>query len=177
MSGKPSRTLSTFLGENDTVAPVMVQVRRNAHLQKLFAEALDACGRDDLIASSRVASVSGTTLVVAAASAASAAILKQMWPRLTEYFRQALHQGSTRKSENQMQEQEVTAIRVVLQPDPAWWKPAAPPRRTVSRDRAPMGDSALAALADRLGDSPLKQSLAKIALRRKQALTGRVKKS
>jgi hypothetical protein len=177
MSGKPSRPLATFLGENDTVAPVMAQVRRNAHVQKLFAEALDTCGRSDLIASSRVASISGTTLVVAAASAASAAILKQMLPRLTENLRLTMGAEAGQKSENQMQEQQVTGIRVVLQPDPTWWKPAPPPRRVKVLDRVPMDDSALAALTDQLADSPLKKSLAKIALKRKQALTGKAKKA
>ena len=163
MTARQSKPLSTLLAESAAEAPVLAQVRRHSQLQKLFVEALGACDRGDLIASSRVASSSGTTLVIAAANAASAAVLKQMSPRLAEHFRQA----ASRKSETQGRE--VTVIRVVLQPDPALWVVAPPPRRRVVYERASMDSATLTKLTERLSDSPLKQTLEKISTRRKQA--------
>lgn len=177
MTPRTAKPLATFLTETGTETPVVARVRQHAHLQNRFVAALRAVGRGDLTAHTRVATLDGTTLVVAAANAACAAILKQLVPRvmqkISEDSRLETTDAAARKSENQMQEQEVTAIRVVLQPDPGAWKVATPPPPKPRLGRNPMDDSALAALAESLADSPLKDTLTKIQQKRKQALTNR----
>lgn len=126
-----------------------------SRLQKTFADTLPA----SLRTSSRVAAVEGTTLIVAATNGAAAALLKQMVPRLVARFQ-----------ENQMQEQEVTAIRVIVQPD-ATGETGSPRRRKGTDASAPMADAALETLAGALSDSPLKDTVTKLQKKRERALT------
>ena len=95
---KPIRTL---IAENESIAPMLRQLRIIARLQKTYADTVPT-SLNDL---SRIAAMEGSTIIVAAANGHAATILKQMLPRLLQQFR-----------ENQKQEQEVTAIRVIVQP-------------------------------------------------------------
>jgi hypothetical protein len=91
-----------------------------------------------------------------------AAKLKQMLPRLLEKFRQ-----------NKKQEQEVTVISVLVQPD--FFQPEPAPRTGPPRE--PMPTAMLAELAESLEDSPLKTTVEKIRKRRERALTSAARKT
>jgi hypothetical protein len=151
-SFKPIRTL---VAENEAMEPILGRLAVISRLQKTFADTLPP----SLRLSSRVAAVEGTTLIVAATNGAAAALLKQMVPRLVERFQ-----------ENQMQEQEVTAIRVIVQPEATAETGRVMPRRKAAGNVAPMADAALNTLADTLSDSPLKETLTKIQKKRERTL-------
>jgi hypothetical protein len=158
-SFKPIRTL---VAENEAMEPIMGRLAVISRLQKTFADTLPA----SLRTSSRVAAVEGTTLIVAATNGAAAALLKQMVPRLV-----------TRFQENQMQEQEVTAIRVIVQPDATAETGAAQRRRKGAESAAPMADAALDKLGSALSDSPLKDTVTKLQKKRERALTKKTRLS
>ncbi len=101
-------------------------------------------------------------MIIAAANGAVAAKLKQMLPRLLEKFRQ-----------NKKQEQEVTAITVLVQPD--FFLPAPAPKTGAPRE--PMPTTLLDELAESLEDSPLKTTIEGIRKRRERALTNSGKKN
>ena len=101
-------------------------------------------------------------MIIAAANGAVAAKLKQMLPRLLEKFRQ-----------NKKQEQEVTVITLLVQPD--FFKPEAPPR--TGPPRKPMPTALLTELAESLEDSPLKTTLERMRTQRERALTTVAKKA
>jgi hypothetical protein len=149
------KPIHTFLGESDTLAPLLAHHRRTAHLQTILVDSLPA----NLKASSRIAAWEGTTIVVATANGATAAMLKQMLPRLLEKFRVVL-------SKNQKQEQEVTSIRVVVQPETPATVGQDTPRPRATRPGEPMPIASLNQLSDSLDDSPLKQAVEKIRQRR-----------
>jgi hypothetical protein len=147
-SFKPIRA---FLGENDTLAPLLAHQQSLSHLQQTFVDALPA----HLHQSGRIAAMEGSTIVIAAANGAVAAVLKQMLPRLLAKFR-----------ENQKQEQEVTGIRVVVQPTIPADADSATGACRQARPREPMPIASLNQLADSLGDSPLKDTVARLSRRR-----------
>ena len=117
-----------------------------------------------LQSASRIAAVEGSTLVIAVANGAVATSLKQMLPRLLERFREKFQ-------ENQKQEQEVTAIRVLVQPEyfGADLEPKQIKRTPIATTSMPA--EALNQLANQLGDSPLKETLKRIQKRRERTLT------
>lgn len=146
------RPINSLMRENETIAPIHDRLQRISRLQHSFADALPP----GLNTSCRVATVGGSTLIIAAANGAVAAKLKQMLPRLIEKFRQ-----------NKKQEQQVTAITVLVQPDyfrPDPTPPTGPPRE-------PMPSAMLSELAESLEDSPLKTTLKAIKDQRERALT------
>ena len=101
-------------------------------------------------------------MIIAVANGAVATKLKQMLPRLLEKFRQ-----------NKKQEQEVTAISVVVQPD--FFQPEPAPRTGPPREAMPT--EMLTELAESLEDSPLKTTIQGIRRRRERALTTSSKKA
>ena len=117
-----------------------------------------------LQSASRIAAVEGSTLVIAVANGAVATSLKQMLPRLLERFREKFQ-------ENQKQEQEVTVIRVLVQPE--YFGADIEPKKIKRTPIAttPMSAEALNQLANQLGDSPLKETLKRIQNRRERTLT------
>ncbi len=117
-----------------------------------------------LQSASRIAAVEGTTLVIAVANGAVATSLKQILPRLLERFREKFQ-------ENQKQEQEVTAIRVLVQPEYFWVDMEPKQIKRTPIDTTPMPAEALNQLANQLGDSPLKETLKRIQNRRERTLT------
>ena len=152
------RPINALMRDNEAIAPIHDRLQRISRLQHSFADALPP----GLGTSCRVATVEGSTLVIAAANGAVAAKLKQMLPRLLEKFRQ-----------NKKQEQEVTVISVLVQPD--FFQPEPAPRTGPPRE--PMPSAMLAELAESLEDSPLKTTVEKIRKRRERVLTSGTRKS
>ncbi len=154
------KPIHTLMSENEAIAPMLQRLNLISRFQKTYVSTIPA----GLNESSRVAAVEGTTLIIATANGAVATSLKQILPRLLAKFQ-----------ENKMQEQEVTAIRVVVQPEVlALDRDVAKPKRAVA-GIAPMPDSSLGKLADALEDSPLKATVQQIQKRRERALTARKK--
>jgi hypothetical protein len=156
------KPIHTLMSENEAIAPMLQRLNLISRLQKTYVSTIPAA----LNGSSRVAAVEGTTLVIAAANGAVAASLRQILPRLLAKFQ-----------ENKMQEQEVTAIRVVVQPDTPARIPVPTRPATTESSGSPMPDQALQKLAAALDDSPLKDTLEQIRKRRERALTLRNKRS
>jgi hypothetical protein len=150
---KPIRTL---VAENESIAPMLRQLGVISRLQKTYAETVPTSLND----MSRIAAVEGSTIIVAAANGHAATILKQMLPRLLQQFR-----------ENQKQEQEVTAIRVIVQPSMTAGNSELPLRVTAVKNGEPMPQTAIDKLANSLSDSPLKDTIKRIQQKRERTLT------
>lgn len=150
-----TRSLGTLLGENDAVRPLLKQARHINALQHIYLDALatavneDLPLRESLARASRVSALVGSTLVIGTSSAAVATRLKPLAPTLLKQI--------------QMQEQEVTEVRVEMQP--GW---AAPDDKPISRfpARASMPEAVLNQLATHLTPSPLKDVVEQIQRRR-----------
>lgn len=150
------KTLGTLFGDDDTMAPLVAQHRRLAHLQHLFAETLPP-GWEKLC---RVAAIEGSTVIIAAANGAIATNLKAYAPRLLEKFRLVLEKKTK-------QEQEVTGIRFMVQPEISTWRPPTPTSIRLASTKKPMSDAQLNDLTQKLADSPLKTTLTRIQSKRR----------
>ena len=104
-----------------------------------------------LAEASRICAIDGTTVVVLATSGPVAAALRHLAPRLLEGLRE-----SARKSSKSSGDQELTSIRIEVQV-----KDGTPRRRVVAREAMPR--EALGKVARRLSDSPLKETLERMA--------------
>ena len=155
-----SKPIRTLLRENETLLPFHQRLRQLSKLQKTFVDALPP----GLSESCRIATVEGSTIIIATANGAVAAKLKQMLPRLLERFGETI-------GENKKQYQEVTGISVIVQPE--FFVAQTLTRQGPSR--APMPTDKLAELAESLGESPLKSALQTIATKRERALTNKQK--
>ena len=155
-----SKPIRTLLRENETLLPFHQRLRQLSKLQKTFVDALPP----GLSESCRIATVEGSTIIIATANGAVAAKLKQMLPRLLERFGETI-------GENKKQYQEVTGISVIVQPE--FFVAETLTRQGPSR--APMPTDKLAELAESLEDSPLKSALQTIATKRERALTNKQK--
>ena len=151
-----SKSINALLRENETLLPFHQRLRQLSRLQKTFVDALPP-GMND---SCRIATMEGSTLIIATANGAVAAKLKQMLPRLIEKFR-----------EIKTQYQEVTGFSVIVQPE--FFVTETRPRAGPPREPIPMDK--LAELAESLGDSPLKSTLETITIKRQRALTNKQK--
>ena len=156
---KPIRTL---LRESEALMPFHQRLRQLSRLQKTFVDALPP----GLSESCRIATVEGSTIIIATANGAVAAKLKQMLPRLLERFCENIR-------ENKTQYQEVTGISLIVQPE--FFVAEKPPR--LAPARAPLPIEKLAELAESLEDSPLKATLLTLTLRRQRVLTNKQKPS
>jgi hypothetical protein len=148
---KPIRTL---VAENESIAPMLRQLGIISRLQKTYADTVPTSLND----TSRIAAVEGSTIIVAAANGHAATILKQMLPRLLQQFR-----------ENQKQEQEVTAIRVIVQPSMTLANSELPLRTINLEGGEPMPEKAIEYLVDSLADSPLKDTMKRMQQKRSRA--------
>jgi hypothetical protein len=151
-----AKPIQALLRENETLLPFHQHLRQLSRLQKTFVEALPT----DMGKSCRIATVEGSTIIVAVANGAIAAKLKQMLPRLLEKFH-----------ENKKQYQEVTGFSVIVQPDYFVEDSGA----KLGPLRAPMPTEKLEELAESLEDSPLKTAIEAIAIKRQRALTNKQK--
>ena len=153
-----SKPIRALLRENETLLPFHQRLRQISGLQKTFVEALPP----GLSESCRIATVEGSTIIVATANGAVAAKLKQILPRLLERFREFI-------SENKKQYQEVTGISIIVQPEFF----VAEKLVKLSSPRAPMPTEKLTELAESLGDSPLKTTIEALAKKRQRVLTNK----
>ena len=154
------KPIHTLIAENESIAPMLRQLRIIARLQKTYADTVPTSLNDV----SRIAAVEGSTIIVAAANGNAATMLKQMLPRLLQQFR-----------ENQKQEQEVTAIRVIVQPMMTTGYGELPLRAVKPAGGEPMSENAIKYLVNSLADSPLKDTMARMQQKRTRA-QGRSKK-
>lgn len=146
-----SKHIQALFGESDLVAPIAAQHKRLSHLQQLFVDTLPL-GWDKVC---RVAALEGTTVIIAAANGAIATNLKAYSPKLLEKFRSVLEKKTK-------QEQEVTAIRVMVQPEISTWRPPTPTAVRLAKKKTPASAQQLADLASNLADSPLKRTVEKL---------------
>lgn len=154
---KPIRTL---VAENESIAPMLRQLEVISRLQKTYADIVPT----SLNEVSRVAAVEGSTIIVAVTNGNAATILKQILPRLLQQFR-----------ENKKQEQEVTSIKVIVQPPMTAGAGQIVSRVTGVNPTGPSSDKSMGQLADSLADSPLKETVIRIQQRRART-ENRVKK-
>ncbi|MBL8513376.1 MAG: DUF721 domain-containing protein [Betaproteobacteria bacterium] len=147
--------------ENAALKPVHDRLIALSRLQQSLAGTLPP----GLKESCRVATIEGSTLVIAAANGAAAARLKQMLPRLLDTFQ--TEQFGSPGGENKSKEQQVTAISVLVQPNFSVIDTPMPQ----GAKRPAMPNEKLTELVEKLGDSPLKDTLGKLAKKRERGLT------
>mgnify|MGYP003383352207 FL=1 len=157
MTNSGFKPINALIRESEALAPIQNRLRQFSRLQQSFADALPP----GMNQSCRVATVEGSTLVIAVANGAIATKLRQILPRLLEKI-----------CENKKQEQQVTAISLIVQP--SFFQPA--PAVNPAPPRDPISSGKLAELAESLGDSPLKSTIERIRAKRERALTSEAKK-
>jgi hypothetical protein len=138
--------IAKLLGESAELRPL---AERLAHIKRLNRR-YRTLVPESFAEASRVCAVDGTTVVVGAASGTVAAALRQLAPRILEGMR------GVRTHPKTSRDQELTAIRIEVQVSTS-----QPQRPVVPRDPLPRGK--LADLAERLSDSPLKDTLRQMA--------------
>jgi hypothetical protein len=137
--------ISKLLGENSELRPLSERLADIKRLQKRYG----TLAPESLARASRVCAIDGTTVVICAASGPVAAALRQLAPRLLEGLR------GVRRASKQQRDQELTSIRIEVQVE------VPPPRRPV-KARGEMPRGRLAESAERMSDSPLKETLTRI---------------
>ena len=139
--------VSRLLGESSELQPLARQLSIVKRLQKRYR----SLAPESLASASRVCAIEGTTVVICAASGPVAAALRHLAPRLLQALRE-----SARTNPKHPRDQDFTSIRIEVQVD------APAPRRPV-KPRGEMPAAALARVAAKLEDSPLKEELERIA--------------
>jgi len=140
-----AESIAKLLGDNSDLRPLSERLEFIKRLQKRYRTLVP----EGFAEASRVCAIDGTTVVICAASGPVAAALRHLAPRLLEGLRTA------RRNSKNSRDQELTAIRIEIQVN------APAPKRPV-RARAAMPRERLAAVADKLADSPLKETLKEI---------------
>jgi len=153
-----AESISKLLGDSTELRPLSERLELIKRLQKRYRTLVP----EGFAAASRVCAIDGTTVVICAASGPVAAALRHLAPRLLEGLR------SSRRNSKQQRDQELTAIRIEVQVD----VPA--PKRPV-KARGAMPRERLAGLADKMGDSPLKETLERIGKTTPQSKSTRSK--
>lgn len=138
--------IAKLLGESAELRPL---AERLAHIKRLNRR-YRTLVPESFAEASRVCAVDGTTVVVGAASGTVAAALRHLAPRILEGMR------GVRTHPKSSRDQELTAIRIEVQV-------SAPQRKPVAVPREPMPRAKLAGVAERLADSPLKETLRRMA--------------
>jgi hypothetical protein len=138
--------IAKLLGENPEVRPLAERLQQIKRLQKRYRTLVP----ESFGEASRVCAIDGTTVVVCAASGPVAAALRHLAPRILEGLR------GVRKSPKNAWDQELNSIRIEVQVTRS--QPPAPvkPRGSMPRQQ-------LDRLADGLADSPLKETLRRMA--------------
>jgi hypothetical protein len=142
----PTDPIAKLLGESAELRPL---AERLAHIKRLNRR-YRTLVPESFGEASRVCAIDGSTVVVGAASGAVAAALRQLAPRLLEGLR------GVRNHPKSSRDQELTAIRIEVQVNTS-----QPTRPVVPRD--PMPRAKLADVAEGLADSPLKDTLRRMA--------------
>jgi hypothetical protein len=141
-----SESIAKLLGGNAELRPLAEQLQLIKRLDRRYRTLVP----ESLAAASRVCAIDGTTVVVCAASGAVASALRHLAPRLLEGLR------GVRKAPKSSRDQELTAVRIEVQV-------SVPAPKRVVVARAPVPKDKLRAVADKLGDSPLKEALREMA--------------
>ena len=141
-----SESIARLLGGNAELRPLAERLQHIKRLQKRYR----ALVPDNYAEASRVCAIDGTTVVICAASGPVAAALRHLAPRILEGLRGA------RKPPKSSWDQELNSIRIEVQVE------RAEPRRPV-KSRGEMPREKLNGLAERLADSPLKETLQRLA--------------
>ena len=140
-------SVARLLDENLDLKPLAARLAYIRRLQRRYR----SLAPERLAEASRVCAIDGTTVVICAGSAAVASALRHLAPRLLQGLRDA-----ALKSSKHSRASEITAIRIEVQVE----NPKREPRRIV---RGPMPREKLAAVADKLAESPLKETLKRIS--------------
>jgi hypothetical protein len=143
-----SESISRLLDENADLRPLTARLAHIKRLQRRYR----TLAPERLADSSRVCAIDGTTVVICADSGPIAAALRHLAPRILEDLRKAAAQNSSKHP----RDQELTSIRIEVQV-----KNPAPKPRAHARGELP--DEKLSSVADKLSDSPLKETLERIA--------------
>jgi Dna[CI] antecedent, DciA len=138
--------IAKLLGENPEVRPLAERLQQIKRLQKRYRTLVP----DNFGEASRVCAIDGTTVVVCAASGPVAAALRHLAPRILEGLR------GVRKSPKNAWDQELNSIRIEVQVTRSQPPVPVKPRGNMPREQ-------LDRLADRLADSPLKETLRRMA--------------
>lgn len=141
-----SDSISKLLGDNAEIKPIAARLEDIKRLQRRYR----TLAPERLAAASRVCAIDGTTIVICAASGAVAAALRQLAPRLLEGLR------GPAKSPKHSEDQDFTSIRIEVQVTPAARKREVIPPPPMPREK-------LGKLAERLSDSPLKETLERMS--------------
>jgi hypothetical protein len=145
-----TETLARLLREHAGLGPVRDRLAKVRRLERRYRAIAPAT----LASASRVCAIDGTTVVIRADNAPVAAALRALAPRLLEGLRKS--GPATKNTLKNKGDQELTALRVEIQVEPP-----AMPRKLAPRQALPL--ERLATLARGLSDSPLKETLERIA--------------
>ncbi|HUQ29174.1 MAG TPA: DUF721 domain-containing protein [Usitatibacter sp.] len=143
-----SESISRLLDENADLRPLTARLAHIKRLQRRYR----TLAPERLADSSRVCAIDGTTVVICADSGPIAAALRHLAPRILEDLRRAAAQNSSKYP----RDQELTSIRVEVQV-----KNPPPKPRIHARGEVPA--EKLSSVAGKLSDSPLKETLERIA--------------
>ncbi len=142
-----AESVARFLDENTDLKLLASQLACIKRLQRRYR----SLAPERLAEASRVCAIDGTTVVICANSGPVAAALRHLAPRLLEGLRDC-----ARKSSKRQRDQELNSIRIEVQvAEPA-------PRRAVVA-RAPLPKERLSKVAAGLAESPLRETLERIA--------------
>jgi hypothetical protein len=141
-------SVSRLLDENADLKPL---TQRLAHIKRLQRR-YRSIAPERLCEASRVCAIDGTTVVICADSGAVAAALRHLAPRILEDLRRAAAANASKHP----RDQELTSIRIEVQV-----KIREPKPRVHARGEMPV--EKLSGVADKLADSPLKETLERIA--------------
>ena len=140
-----TETIARLLGDNTELRPLSERLRYIKRLQKRYR----TLAPEELASASRVCAIEGTTVVICATSGPVAAALRHLAPRLLAGLKQPGHAKHAR-------DQELTSIRIEVQV-------VVPEVKKPIRARGEMPRERLAQAAEKMSDSPLKDTLAKMA--------------
>jgi hypothetical protein len=141
-----SESIAKLLGDSAELRPLAERLQHIKRLNKRYRTLVP----DSLAEASRVCAIDGSTIVIGTASGPIAAALRHLAPRLLEGLR------GVRKSPKSSRDQELNSIRIEVQVN------TSQPKRAVQA-REPMPREALGRLAAKLGDSPLRETLERLA--------------
>lgn len=136
------------------MAHIVMRHRLLSRLQHSFAEILPP-GWEKLC---RIAALEDSVVIIAAANGAIATNLNAYSPRLLAEFQHIIKKKTK-------QEQEVTAIRIVVQPEISTWRPPTPTSIRLAANKTVISQTQLSNLSEQLADSPLKKVVDKMRAR------------
>lgn len=137
-----TETIARLLGDNADLRLLSEQLRYIKRLQKRYR----TLAPEKLATASRVCAIEGTTVVICASSGPVAAALRHLAPRLLS--------GLAANSKHP-RDQELTSIRIEVQV-------TVPEPKRLVRARGEMPRERLAEAAEKMADSPLKDTLKRI---------------